>query len=594
MKTICSLALVFCAVSMASAQTLSNYQHTVTNQGPTTYFTLDNSLVDSVTGTVSLTAVGLGGFTFDTYRNASKSYYYSATTDALYNNSTVLINGGGTTNTTSTASGSITFLFRTLDPGANTGQRYLFSAGYTTANGNAFALFIENNNVANGDPNSLKLRFGNTTTTILQATNIVPDTWYYVAITYLESRSPNKAYYYIGRPGEALTTGMTTNSSSAVAGEGISLVLGNRDTFSTGFYNPGAGQLDEFAIWNRELSVEEINAQFANLPNRIPPPLTGYQTIVTNQSPNYYFKLDNTLDNAMGGTPVLTVNGTTGGFTNDYFGNTANARYFINGADAVYVNSNLLDGGGTPTTTPGTGKGSISFIFRSLAGTNVSGQRFLFSAGGNTGTNNGFGMFMENWTSGTNTEFASLKVRFGNASKTILYRTNLVYSDWYYFAMTYDESLASKQVNWWLAQPGAPLNSGTFDYATNSLAGQGNIFIIGNHTNFNARWASPGNGAIDEFAIWHRLLSADEVTAQFNALAPVVAARPTLSITLSGSDVLLTWPASTPAGYALEATSSLPNSNPTWTPAGSPVLIGDQNVVTNASSGTTFYRLRKP
>ena len=595
MKAIYPLALVVLASTLASAQTLSNYQHTVTNQLPSTYFKLDGSTVDSVTGTISLTAQGLGGYTFDAFDNPGDSYYFSATSDVLYYNGGPLLSGGGTTNTTSTASGTISFLFRTLDPGGNTGQRYLFSAGYNTANGNAFALFLENTNAANGDPNSLKLRFGNNTTTILPASELVPDTWYYCAITYLESRSPDKAYYYIGRPGSPLTTGHTTNSVDAVAGEGGQLILGNRDTLNVGFSTPGDGQLDEFAIWNRELSPSEISAQYAKLPPNTPPTATAYQNVVSNQTPVFYFKLDNTLSNAMGGAPVLAVNGATGGFANDYFGNPLGARYFVNGSDAVYVNTNLLNGGGPPTGALGSGKGSISCIFRSLAGTNNTGQRFLFSAGGATTTTNGFGFYMENWSSGTNTDFASYKIRFGNASKPILTRSNIVWSEWYYFAMTYDESLANNQVSWWLGQPGGTLNSGTLDYVTNSLAGQGNIFVIGNHTNFNARWASPGNGSVDEFAIWHRLLTPEEVTSQFNALAPVVPVdRPTLSITLAGSNVILSWPTNNTDGFLLEGTATLPNNSPAWPSAGTPTVVGDLYMVTNAAVGTKYYRLHKP
>jgi hypothetical protein len=289
---------------------------------------------------------------------------------------------------------------------------------------------------------------------------------------------------------------------------------------------------------------------------------------------------------------VLTANGTGGAFTYDAFGSSTNARLFVNGSDALVISNNIFSGGGVYDGNLGSGKGSISCLFRSLSGTNNSGQRFLFTSGGATAVTNGFGVFIENYSSGTAAEFGSLKIRFGNSSKPILFATNIVFSDWYYFAMTYDESISTHQVNWWLGQPGRTLNSGVLDFTAGSRAGQGNIFIIGNYTNFNARWASPGNGAIDEFAVWNRVLSSSEVASQFNALAPMVA-LPALAIAPAGNNVVLSWPSSTPSAYQLEATGSL--SSPNWTNAGTATVVGNSYYVTNPITPVTqFFRLHKP
>jgi hypothetical protein len=117
----------------------------------------------------------------------------------------------------------------------------------------------------------------------------------------------------------------------------------------------------------------------------------------------------------------------------------------------------------------------------------------------------------------------------------------------------------------------------------------GNKIASGSITN-NA-FRNPGNGAIDEFAIWHEELSASEIAAQFNAL--VSGPAPTLSIVVSDSKAILSWPSTTPASYVLEAAPALVGQ--TWTNAGSPSTVGTNFVVTNAlSTEASFFRLRKP
>ena len=66
---------------------------------------------------------------------------------------------------------------------------------------------------------------------------------------------------------------------------------------------------------------------------------------------------------------------------------------------------------------------------------------------------------------------------------------------------------------------------------------------------------------------------------------------PTLAITESGPNVVVTWP-STFAGYTLQSTTNLPS--PSWNAVSpSPVVVGSLFTVTNtASGGATFYRLK--
>ena len=599
MKRILSLSIALAAFACAAtAQTLSNYQSTVMGEMPNYYFTFDNGSLTSITNGVTLLSspASFTQFTFDIFNNPNDSAFFSGLNDALVGTGDGLINGGGTSNLTSTASGTVTFLFKTLDPGFNTGQRIIFSCGGSTTNHNALQLFIENTNPANGDTNSLKFRFGDTTTTILPVASLIPDTWYYFAFTYTEaSTTTNKATWYLGRPGGILASGLTTNAPDCVAGDGTDFYIGNNPALSAGFRNPGSGTVDEFAIWNRQLSGSEVQAQFATLPSIAPPPRSAYENAITGQTPSYLFNFDGSYLDSVGGSLAVAPVGPTVGFTYDYFDSPTGAVNFVTGGDAVTNNSNLLNGGGTYTGTPGSGKGSLSFLFHTLPSYVNQGNRYLYTAGGGPGTSNRFELFFNTFSSASQPD--SLKLGFGDSSTTILATNAFLPSTWYYFAMTYDESLSTKQVTWWLGVPGQALKSGTLNALNGSLAGQGNLFIFGDSTNLvsnSFRNSTPsGQGRMQEFAIWHRTLSGTEVTNQFNALVstPVVTA-PLLSITLSGSNVILTWPSSTDPGYNLQSTADL--TSPSWGSAGSASIVGNQYAVTNTlTPATLFYRLMK-
>src|SRR5580698_4120748 len=109
-----TLSLILALLAFAfgtSAQTLSNYQSTVMNEGPNYYFTFDNDSLTSITNSATLLSMpaSFTQFTYDVYNNPSDSAYFTASSDALVGNGDGLISGGGTSNLTSTASGTVTF-----------------------------------------------------------------------------------------------------------------------------------------------------------------------------------------------------------------------------------------------------------------------------------------------------------------------------------------------------------------------------------------------------------------------------------------------------------------------------------------------------
>ena len=64
---------------------------------------------------------------------------------------------------------------------------------------------------------------------------------------------------------------------------------------------------------------------------------------------------------------------------------------------------------------------------------------------------------------------------------------------------------------------------------------------------------------------------------------------PVLSVTHTGTSVVVAWPVSVATFFALEKSSSLAGP---WTSAGAPTVVGAQNQVTQTATGTAqFYRL---
>ena len=633
------VAIALGASLCASAQGLADYQATVTNQNPSCYFTFDKGSLTNCLGSpaVTLTAFSpsffTGQFAEDIFNNSSNSMYIITSGDVVYDPNEAadkLISGGGSPTLGSTAKGSVTLLFKMTDPGgvpSFTGsgslghnQLNIFSFGGHTANvagfpcTNAFKLFVENLTTSTNNAGSLKLQFGNSETVLLLSNNIIWDAWYYFAVTYDETSTiggqpnTNKANWYVGllKGNGSLFSNTVTCDPSSVAGDASDFLLGatrnNSGVIGSSFKNPGTGQIDEVAVWSRQLTPAEIQAQFSTLPNLNPQPLSTYQSVITSQTPSHYFKLDGSSVDAMNPTTVvLSTNvpswGQTSGYDYGYY-LTPHSSFFISTSpDALFWNGNLLNGGGAYNGSPGSGQGSISFLFRSLGSYVNQGTKYLYSAGGSSTTTNGFALFLESNTGTTFPE--SLKLRFGGTSHVILSTNDFLRSTWYYFAMTYDEAAAT--ATWWLA-PLTPagngvMTNGSFSVEVGSLAGDGLTFVIGNNTNFNSAYRNStptGNGQVDEFAIWNRLLTGTEVTNQFNALVTPIPSGPPpmLSIVASGINVIISWPSSTDPGYGLQSTTNL--AAPVWIDAGAPATVSSQYVVTNAlSMKAQFYRLKK-
>jgi len=95
-------------------------------------------------------------------------------------------------------------------------------------------------------------------------------------------------------------------------------------------------------------------------------------------------------------------------------------------------------------------------------------------------------------------------------------------------------------------------------------------------------------GALDEVAFYADALNADAIRAHYQALLGGAPEPPALEFTLAGGNLALAWSA-TVTGFTLESTDALPVA--TWVQVAGVV---NNRVTVDASSGTRFYRLRKP
>ncbi|MHC1766232.1 MAG: LamG-like jellyroll fold domain-containing protein [Verrucomicrobiia bacterium] len=96
-------------------------------------------------------------------------------------------------------------------------------------------------------------------------------------------------------------------------------------------------------------------------------------------------------------------------------------------------------------------------------------------------------------------------------------------------------------------------------------------------------------GAMDEVAFYSDALSAEAVRNHYQAMvgAPPVQ-PPTISVARSGNSLVLSWPAAA-TGFVLESSAAIAGGS--WAPVSGVV---NNSVTVDTSTGSRFYRLRKP
>jgi hypothetical protein len=236
------------------------YEAVISNQFPSAWFKLNdessNGLADAQGG-LSLTN---GGGTWDPDAFAIGNGAFSLTSDSARLTTSDVITGG-----TGTNQGSMCLLFRSLT-GLATTRRFVFWQE-DSINSNRFGVFFEDDN-SGPYPGNLCLQIGGQTNVLLASNAIVFEAWYYLAITWDETRPDTngaEVAWYLGRVGGTLTNGTVNLADGAVVGNSTTVYLGNRHSADRALRSPGNGALDEIAFWSRELTGTEVNAQVDTL-----------------------------------------------------------------------------------------------------------------------------------------------------------------------------------------------------------------------------------------------------------------------------------------------------------------------------------------
>jgi hypothetical protein len=145
-------------------------------------------------------------------------------------------------------------------------------------------------------------------------------------------------------------------------------------------------------------------------------------------------------------------------------------------------------------------------------------------------------------------------------------------SGWHYYAIVFNAGTVSM---YWDGKP-----IGSFFQSINSFLAK--TTQIGS--------SAPGTtaegwlGNLDEVAFYSDALDTGTI---WNHYLAMVGPPPSLSYSLVGSQLTLSWPTNV-AGYTLESAASLPTGS--WTPVGGVV---NNQVTIDASSGTSFFRLKE-
>lgn len=240
----------------------------------------------------------------------------------------------------------------------------------------------------------------------------------------------------------------------------------------------------------------------------------SYQSTVAGQSPTAYYKLDNSFADANAGASLVAEPNSNGGsFDADVFGNSTGAYRFRDSNHRLKA-GDIVNGG------TGSGVGSVTLLFRALTGPTAFQRYILFQT---NLSGSAFSVYFEN-NNGSSPYPQSLTLKVGNHTEKMLDASAIVYGQWYYLALTWDEQANTSEVKWYIGLVGGTLSGPTtVDISNSSVIGNDKSLFIGNRLNdtggtFTSGFRDPGEGSVDEIAFWNSRLTDPNINAQFNAL----------------------------------------------------------------------------
>lgn len=313
------------------------------------------------------------------------------------------------------------------------------------------------------------------------STSMSTGTWYHCAIVKSTDSGTNVTFYINGvAAGTASVGSVTTPSGTAYFGG------------YNGASNFLDGVLDEFGLWSRALTADDISKLYnAGRGNQYP--FTDNLTT----SINAYWKLDESSGNASDsvGSITLTNNGTTpfatGKINNGAdFGNPNTTKYF------------------TTSNTLGIDGGAISYAFwMKPAALSPIGDDYRLFEQINTASSKTAYRFICKDTSGTR-KIVFNRLAMNVANVDIDYNITMTTGTWYHIAYTYDGSTMRGYVNG--SEVGNNTGSGNGNLATGYNPG---VHIGAD----NGGSGQAFDGMMDEIGVWSRALTAGEVSQLYNS-----------------------------------------------------------------------------
>ena len=315
------------------------------------------------------------------------------------------------------------------------------------------------------------------------ATNVVTqNTWYHIGISV--TRAGAMTYYFNGVQGNTYTFPTFVSTGILFGNAGI---IGNE---------PFAGFIDDFRIYNRALSANEVTALYSVATVQVAPAMTIASGLITRLT------FDNVTTDSQGVLPAPTATGTT------VYSSSSKS-----GTASLDVTGNTIGGTMTVGLTYSLASGSFSlplsmgFWFNVITPITSVATQTLVCIGNNAGTGTPAFQFTIPGAAG-GTFYTSCSI--GNITYISRSISILTANIWYYCFMTVTNSYLQLYIDGVLISS-TPTGAGVL---TDSV-GAGSItqVRVGAQTGTSLR--TPFKGYIDDVRIYNRELSPQEITGLY-------------------------------------------------------------------------------